>query len=298
MPEKKLLQKYPWLSSTSISFEEYLKPAYYDKILKKYIFGGKDDLTILKEKLKKLSTVSNVLELGPGTGRATETLLNIASKIKKLTLVDLSEQMLQFCKKRFSDKNYISYVKSDSLDFLSRTKEYYDFVFSIWSFSHSVHQTLHRLGQEKGREKAKQNIAKFIKENLISGGTFFIMHFDSLSDEQIIALRQRARKYEFYRDRKIQSPSKILIDSILTELKNEKVVDFNCHHLIGESIEFKSLDEALEYYMNFHMESLFNNSGDVEQIIEELSYDIAKHKEADGVIRIKPACFVYEISRK
>ncbi len=37
------------------------------------------------------------------------------------------------------------------------------------------------------------------------------------------------------------------------KLMQEKIVNFTCHHYIGKSIEFQSLDEALEYYMNFHM---------------------------------------------
>ena len=69
-------------------------------------------------------------------------------------------------------------------------------------------------------------------------------------------------------------------------------------HYIGKPLEFYSVDEALEYYLNFHMEPHFNESARVDEILRELTGDIEKHKDADDIMRITPGCFIYTIKRK
>jgi len=53
---------------------EYLDPSYYDRILPRYSFDGRRDLELLADFTKRCSTDSSILELGPGSGRATEVL--------------------------------------------------------------------------------------------------------------------------------------------------------------------------------------------------------------------------------
>jgi SAM-dependent methyltransferase len=286
--------KYPWLSVT-MPHEAYLQPDYYGRILKDYIFDGKRDVEFLKECAEKVSEKASVLELGPGNGRATEVALNNLHAPKKFTLVDLSDQMLEYCKQKFANKDFFEYITSDAVDFLAASQASYEFVFSLWSFSHSVHQNLQDLGMEKGGQKVRDAISKFLTKNIQPGGSFFLMHFDSLSPEQKISIKQRKRAYPIFTDNEKQSPSKLLIDEVLSNLKSQGLIEFTCTHYDGTPIEFVSLDEALEYYTNFHMECHFNNSPDINEIMSELSADIEKCRDKDGVIRIMPGCFMYDV---
>ena len=51
--------------------EDYIAPAYYNKILKEYIFNGMTDLKIFRNYLG-YRFFENVLELGAGSGRSTD----------------------------------------------------------------------------------------------------------------------------------------------------------------------------------------------------------------------------------
>jgi len=296
MPLSDLAEKYSWLSIVAPP-EKYLRPDYYDRVLKDYIFEGKRDIEFLRERCGSISEDVHVVEFGPGSGRATEVALNSIKNIKSLTLVDLSDWMLEKCQQRFADKKFIEYVKSDSVDFLLATREVYDFAFSLWSFSHSTHQNLQNLGIEHGSEKVRRALVKFLIENLKANGSFYLMHFDSLSDEQRISIKQRKRDNPIFVDDQKESPSKLLIDEILANLKLQGIIEFTATHYDGKPLEFSSLEEALEYYTNFHMECHFNSSAMIGEIITELSVDLEKHRDKDGIIRIIPGCFVYDIKR-
>jgi len=76
---------------------------------------------------------SIVLEIGPGHGRWTEYILKNA---KKIILVDLSPNCIEYCKNKFSRFKNISYFVNDgkSLDFLDDNSV--DFV---WSYDSLVH---------------------------------------------------------------------------------------------------------------------------------------------------------------
>ncbi|HEY4523430.1 MAG TPA: methyltransferase domain-containing protein [Candidatus Paceibacterota bacterium] len=290
---KDLIAKYPWLKITT-TLEKYIEPDYYDQILKRYIFDGKSDLAFLEEFINS-QNFSHVLEIGPGTGRGTHVLMDSNKPISQFTLVDQSERMLEFCKERFAEKSFIRYVRSDALDFLLSDSESYDFVFSLWSFSHSIHQNLKKFGVTAGEEKIRNGISKLLTERMRLGGSFFFMHFDSLSDEQRISIKQRRRDDPVFQRSDLQSPSKLLLDKIFSELVSSGTMEFKCEHYIGKPLEFASPEDALEYYLNFHMESHFNNINQIENIITELLHDIESYRESDGVIRIKPGCFVYTV---
>ena len=293
---RKILQRYPWLSVTT-TLEKYIEPDYYDKLLKRYIFDGKHDLDYLAQWGSEIPRDSTVIEFGSGTGRATATILEAAQSIN-LTLVDLSDRMIAACQARFAHKENMQYVVADTIDFLLSTKNRYDFAYSLWSFSHSVHQNLKSSGLEKGKIKVRRAIEKFLTDNLNKNGSFSLIHFDSLSPEQRISIKQRKRDNFVFTDNGLQSPSKRLLDELFADLKQQGIIDLTSKHYFGKPLEFRSVDEALEYYLNFHMESHFNESESVDLILEELSQDIEKHRNADGVIKITPGCFIYTIKRK
>ena len=149
--------------------------------------------------------------------------------------------MIDKCRKRFTTEKGFKYVISDTVDFLLKTKERYDCAYSLWAFSHSVHQTLNRHGFEKGTEKVRTAITKFLSDNLNKNGSFFLIHFDSLSPEQRISMKQRKKDNFVFNDNESQSPSKRLIDVLLAELKATGAIDFTCMHYIGKPLEFYSL---------------------------------------------------------
>lgn len=290
---KELRNKYPWLKITT-KIEDYVEPDYYDKLLKEYSFDGKTDIDIFKKELLLIRDKSNasVLELGCGTGRGTQIVLNDVN-FKKLTLVDLSKDMIKKSSLRFKDVNNINIVQSDTLNFLKSTEDKYDFAFSLWSFSHSVYQMIERLGYEKGVEEVKRIIHKFFTENMETNARFYLIHSDWKSDEQKILVRQWSRDLpELYGHGK-QGISKIILDSIFEDLEKEKLVEWSVEHCVGDAIEYSSLDQAMETFINFHLESYFNDTKYLPEVVEDLENYLSKFVGQDGKVRVKPACFMY-----
>jgi SAM-dependent methyltransferase len=76
---------------------------------------------------------SVVLEIGPGGGRWTEVLL---SRVKKLTVVDLTQKCIDVCKDRFRDRNNIDFFVNDgrTLGMIESAS-----VERIWSWDVFVH---------------------------------------------------------------------------------------------------------------------------------------------------------------
>lgn len=299
MIHKELVERYPWLSITT-TVEEYVSPEYYGELLKDYVFGGKTDLEFFSTFLSRLTPSKDleILELGCGSGRATNVLFDwLGEKSAPFHLVDLSNQMLDFSKNRFSNRQGGAYVQSDSVKFMEETDEKYDLAFSLWSFSHSVHQILTEKGPGKGTEYIQSVLNKFFRENMKSGSSFFLIHFDSLSDEQRILIQQWKKVFPTFEQNDVQSPSKLLIDEELAALEKEGAVLVDAQHHIGEEIVYTSEDEALEIFLNFHMESYFNESEILPEMIEELKTYFQQYTDSEGRVKIKPGCFIYQVNR-
>lgn len=299
MPGVDLKTRYPWLAVTT-TVEEYVVPEYYDKLLKDYVFDGKTDLEIFDDFLHSLAPSDSVgiLELGCGSGRVTNVALTwLDGRRPPFRIVDLSHQMLEFTRRRFAKNNNVVFTQSDSVRFLEETNERFALCFSLWSFSHSVHQILTRDGLEKGTAYVRSVLKKFFTENMKSGSSFFLIHFDSLSDEQRILLEQWKKVYPIFADTTKQSPSKLLIDEELRSLEHDGIVTFNAKHYIGEEIVYQSEEEALEVFLNFHAESYFNEMDILSDVIDEMKEYFKGFADSTGKIRIRPGCFVYEIKR-
>jgi len=295
------VKKYPWLTKSSEDIADYIPPEYYDRLLKKYIFDGLIDLEYFQKYLEaNFGSGRNdlkVLELGSGSGRATNTFFETIKKYEYLDLVDLSHNMHVFTEKRFSSKKNLRFLESDTIKYFKETTTKYDLVFSLWSFSHSVHQHLIFGDFIKASRHTERTIKKFVEGNVRERGKMFIIHYDTLSDEQRIKMRvtQWRKAFPIFEVNQ-QSPSKQLLDRTLSDLKDQGVIDFQLTHYKGEAIEYKSIDEALEIFMNFHMETYFNKDKDVGQIIKELETELLRYKKNDKVF-ISPGCFIYNIQR-
>lgn len=296
----KLYVEYPWLKITT-TVEDYVEPNYYDRLLKDYIFRGKTDLEHFNEFLEKVNKKKQkiVLELGCGSGRVTREFISSYSKIQcSLDLVDLSSRMLEFCKKTLKT-NYkkIRYIKSDSVAYLQKTHEIYDIIFSLWSFSHSIHQILSDRGSRAGKEYIQGVIEKMVRQNMKRDSVFFLIHFDSLSDEQRILMRQWNKVFPIFKNINKQSPSKLLLDETFKRLRDEGLIKLKTAHFTGKAIKYSSLSEALEIFLNFHMESYFNESKLLPHIIDDLRIYFQSYTRKNGKIEIRPGCFFYVIKK-
>lgn len=92
------------------------KQSLIDEVMLKYIKSGK-----------------TILEIGPGGGRWTEALLQIA---KHLVLIELSDRCIEVCKQRFANCRNISYFVNNGTDLSFISDDSVDF---IWSFDVFVH---------------------------------------------------------------------------------------------------------------------------------------------------------------
>ncbi len=283
-----LTQKYPWLKHEN-SIEEYLPPEYYKQLLRQYTFNGASDLQLLENFLKN-KTASNILELGCGSGRASNIAVSLIPRAA-YTFSDLSERMLDTAKKHLPPKS--SFVIADAIEFMERTNEQYDLIYTLWSFSHSTHQHIHRLGIENARHYISSVIKKFVKENIRPGGSFFLIHFDSLSDEQRILMSQWKRIFPAFTNTEQQSPSKQIIDHVLLDLDNNDTITLSIDHMHGDPIVYATENDMLETFMNFHLETYFNTSPAVADIVEDIRSQAERYRNIDASYAITPGCYMY-----
>lgn len=277
--------------------EDYLPPDYYIKLLKTYSFSGATDIEIFDNILKSLPFPHKAMEFGCGTGRGTKQFTQ-NYPLSKLDILDLSSEMLEYSCKNYPIHNAIL---NDSLDYMQNCKENYDFCFSLWSFSHSVHQHLERFETEKqGKAYVHNILKKFIEQNLNNNSKFFIIHFDSQSDEQKILMKQWAKKsYVYNRGNKL-SLSLEAIESSLESLKNENIISYEINHLQGDPIYYTSMEEALEIFLNFHLEGEFNDcdENNWNATVKEVQANLQNYVLDDKRLAIRPACYTILIKKK
>ncbi len=278
---------------------EYLSPEYYAQILKPYCFKGVSDLGMFRAFLDKYdhNVGPKILELGSGSGRATDVLVKHSlAKNASIELLDLSAQMLDASIRKYGVRPDFKYIHADTINYLLSNRDSYDLIFSLWSFSHSVHQTLHALGESKGCEVILAAMKNLFTRSLSVNGRAFIVHFDALSEEQIISLSIRRTKYPFFVPGQ-QSPSKKMLDQMLIGLSKQGLVRFRVLKHTGDAIKYSSINEALEIFFNFHMECEFNQKENISDLLHDVKQQLLRFRDDRGSIRIKPKCFVYEVTR-
>ena len=289
---------YPFLEKYSNSIDQYIPPDYYDSLLKEYRFDKKLDLDyfddFIKDNLDK--KLEAVLELGVGSARVTDNFLSF-SDVNSLDLVDLSDDMVVEAKRKYEKHANINVYKNDNLDYMKKTNKKYDFVYTLWSLSHSIHQ--HLIDRGNTENYVEEIIKKFVTNNMNPGSKFFLIHFDSLSEEQKILMRQWKKYFPIFENGpNKQSPSKLILDKVFNLLSGKEIKNLKIDHLVGDPIEYDSIENALEIFMNFHMETEFNRHTDLDKIVSELLEDINKYKKlSDGKYCIKPGCFIYTFEK-
>ena len=290
-------EEFPWLGYGAKG-TEYLDPAYYDRILKPYIFSRTSDLGLFRAFLERshIRPEADILEIGPGTGRGTKILYESLPRCR-VDFVDQSQRMLDYIRKEVQTDPNGSLIRSDAISLLTRTPNEYDLVFSLWSLSHSIHQNISRHGVQHGFALATFALRRLFSSLLKPSGKFYFIHFDSTSQEQTISLRQRTR-VESWIVPGVPPPSQVIIEEVLAESQRAGLIQYRKQHLKGAPIVYSSLDEALEVFMNFHMEGAFNRTPNFNPVIDELAADLSRYQLADGSIAIKSGCFVYSGRRR
>lgn len=290
-----LHQEYPWLSYHPETITTYLPPDYYDKLLKPYTFGGRSDLDYLLGDVNARfqPNQEEVLEMGFGSGRATDALIASGKGFNRLDLLDLSKDMVDQARVKYSGVPGLNVVEGDILDFLQATSQSYSYAFSLWGFSYSVHHHMNEIGIRDGARFAENVISKFIIQNLKPNGSIFIVHPDILSDEQRILKSLRQPTVSKTKDR--QSSSKRVLDATIDRLERLCLAKAEVTHLEGDSIHYSSVDEALEIFLNFHMHGSLNRSRRLPRAIDTLKTEFAKHQQG-GEVLISPGCFNYSIT--
>lgn len=289
-------KKYDFLKKTN-SVEEYVPPDYYNKLLKPYVFSGKTDLDIFREYLENLNEIHNVLELCSGSGRVTDVTIKTLPNAN-LILSDLSQRMLNYTKEKFKRSNIVDYLQGDAVEVASKLDGQYDLIYTLWGFSHSVHQHIHKSGIEKTKKILRASLEKMFKNNLRQGGSFYLVHFDSMSDEQRILMRQWQRVYPAFSDISTQTPSKQMIDEILHDLDNRNVITLVEKHLVGDPIIYEDENTLLEIFLNFHLETYFNNLDCLPTVIDDIRDCIKQYKNLDGTYSIGTGCYIYEVKKR
>lgn len=127
-----------------------------DKMWKNFLFPRLKPYLYIDKKM-----IETILEIAPGQGRVTDYLLHFATK--KISIVDMNENLIDVCKEKFKNYSNIEYYTNDglSLDFIE--DDSIDLVFSWDSFVH-MHQ------------EVVENYIKQIATKLKKGGVGFIHH--------------------------------------------------------------------------------------------------------------------------
>lgn len=111
----------------------------------------------------------SILEIAPGMGRCTQFLLE---NCKNLTVVDLTERCIEFCKQRFSHHENIDYFVNDGYHLDMIQDNSIDFVFSWDSLVHVESDVIHSYLEQLSRK-------------LKTGGIGFIHHSNFASFKKL-----------------------------------------------------------------------------------------------------------------
>ncbi|MDE2027570.1 MAG: class I SAM-dependent methyltransferase [Candidatus Omnitrophica bacterium] len=115
---------------------------------------------------------NTILEIAPGHGRWTEFLLKYC---KKLVVVDVSENCINICKKRFSSCRHIDYYVNDgrSLDMVA--DDSLDFIFSFDSLVHAEQDVIQSYVHQLGRKLKKGGWGFIHHSNAQRYKTYFML---------------------------------------------------------------------------------------------------------------------------
>jgi ubiquinone/menaquinone biosynthesis C-methylase UbiE len=117
----------------------------------------------LLPRIHRFVPTGSILEIAPGYGRWTVFLKDLC---RKLTLVDLSENCIEACRKRFAPFSHISYFVNDGTSLAMVPDNSTDFVFSFDSLVHAEDTVLAAYVSQFARLLTKDGAAFIHHSNL------------------------------------------------------------------------------------------------------------------------------------
>jgi ubiquinone/menaquinone biosynthesis C-methylase UbiE len=121
-------------------------------------WGGTENLWwwVIYPRIANYIKCKTILEIAPGRGRFTQYLKNYC---EKLYAVDISANCIEYCKKRFSGCNNISFFANDgkSLDMIEDNS--IDFAFSFDSLVHAEFEVIDEYLKQLSKKLTKNGIA-------------------------------------------------------------------------------------------------------------------------------------------
>jgi ubiquinone/menaquinone biosynthesis C-methylase UbiE len=120
-------------------------------------------LTTILPRIRAFLPAETILEIAPGHGRWTQFLKNYC---KRLIMVDVAENCIEACQRRFSSDSHISYYVNDGRSLNMVSNESVDFVFSFDSLVHAEADVIKAYLTELAA-KMKPNGAGFIHHSNI-----------------------------------------------------------------------------------------------------------------------------------
>lgn len=202
----------------------------FDKIAKNYDLQRRrlipcfDDFYGIATKLIESNCdMINILDIGAGTGLFSAFILNKYPKAK-ITLIDISEQMLEMAKERFDGNKNIKYIAANYTEYEFNDK--YDVIISALSIHHLEHE------QKKGLYSKCYEILKsngiFINADQVLGETLYIEKLNKMNWEKSIEESSLTQEEIIATYERIKLDKEATLDEQLSWLKKSGFVDVGC----------------------------------------------------------------------
>lgn len=209
---------------------------YYSSLLPEYNWQGLSDTEyldlFLSERLAK--KMKHTLELGAGSGRGTKIVLKHSDKV---TAVEINRAMLDSFE--CSDENVFCVNEDMNFFVKEQSLKLYDLIFSFW-------------GPYLIRESAEVLIT-----DVSSGarGVFFHAHRGGLEQRIVRETLHKFKDRRYDPDKKTSNEEDAFREVLEKHGKSGRI-DYCVNEVLGEA-RFRSLDFALESFLNFHLGGVF-----------------------------------------
>ena len=110
----------------------------------------------LLPRIRSFVPARTILELGPGQGRWTQYLKDLA---EEMVLVDVAQHSIDSCRKRFAGSSHIAYHVGDGKSLPTVADGAVDFAFSFDSLVHAEADVLEAYARELGRTLSPDGVA-------------------------------------------------------------------------------------------------------------------------------------------
>jgi hypothetical protein len=249
----------------------YGNGSYYQALLPQYVWQGQEDAAhldvYLSQNLKKKA--NRALEFGAGTGRGT----NILKKYcRAITAIEINKAMSSY----FTDSNITLFNEDLNTFIKNRPLGIYDLIFSFW-----------------GPYLCEQSTDLLInKINSGTRGIFFHAHRGTI-EQKLIRRTLQKFKNPSYNPETNTSINEDNFKRKLDEFEKSKQLEFTVKEVLG-SAQFRSIDSAMESFLNFHLGGVFEQGAyfEVSKFLEPL---LREHQLASGEISMGAGIKIFDL---